>query len=326
MEYRDFGATGLKVSALGYGCWEMGGNYGDFAVDQMTRAVNAAIDAGVNIFDTALAYGDSEALLGRALGPRRKDVIVVTKCGIADRPGLLGFRDGRRETILASIDRSLARLGTDYVDVLLVHWPNRKVPFEETMAALDEIERAGKARFIGLSNFKVEEIEYCRRLRRIEVIQCGLHLFDRRMEPEVLPYCRENNLGVMIYGSLGFGLLTGAFSRDTRFPDNDWRQRGGSPGLVMGLFSAEKFPRNVGAVEDLKPVAARLGKTLPQVALAWVLGHPAVSVALAGMRTSDEVRDNLGAVGWTVDPATCAEIDAIFARHGVDSRPPFWIE
>jgi aryl-alcohol dehydrogenase-like predicted oxidoreductase len=326
MDYRDFGASGLKVSALGYGCWEMSGNYGDFAVDQMTHAVNAAIDAGVNIFDTALAYGDSEALLGRALGSRREEVIVVTKCGIADRPGLLGFRDGRRETILASIDRSLARLGTDYVDVLLIHWPDRKVPFEETMAALDDIERAGKARFIGLSNFKVGEIEYCRRLRRIDVVQCGLHLFDRRMEPEVLPYCRAHDLGVMIYGSLGFGLLTGPFSRDTRFSDNDWRQRGGSPGLVMGLFSAEKFPRNMAVVDDLKPLAARLGKTLPQLALAWVLGNPAVSTALAGMRSPAELDDNLGSVGQEIDAATRAEIDAIFARHGVDPRPPLWIE
>lgn len=146
MEYRPFGQTDLDVSVLGFGCWEMGGGYGDIETAEVAAAVNRAIDVGVNCFDTAPAYGrgQSERFLGQALGTRRKDVLVVTKCGVGyrDRPK---FRDSRPDAIFASIDQSLLDLGTDYVDVLLIHWPDVTTPFEETMGALDEVVRQGKA-------------------------------------------------------------------------------------------------------------------------------------------------------------------------------------
>jgi aryl-alcohol dehydrogenase-like predicted oxidoreductase len=327
MEYRDFGATGLRVSALGFGCWEMSGQYGDVEEQALTTAVHAAIDRGVNCFDTAPAYGygRSEQVLGRAIGDRRKDVLVVTKCGIGypDRPSR---RDGRREAILASVDKSLQDLGMDYVDVLLIHWPDRDTPFEESMAALEEVVRAGKARFVGLSNFKLEEIQRCMAVRRVDVVQYGLNLFDRRMEQAIFPYCRENNIGVMVYGPLAYGLLAGAFSPETRFGDNDWRARGGLPQLMLRFFNAENFPRNLAVVDDLKAIAARQDKSVANLALAWVLGHPEVSTALVGTRTPDEVEKNQAAIGWQLDAASRAEIDRVFERHGVGTCPEFWLE
>jgi len=308
MELRPFGRTGLDVSAVGYGCWEIGGGYGDIEAADFDRAVGRALDLGVNCFDTAEGYGmgASERALAQALGSRRDEAIVVTKFGMnyRDKPNL---RDSSRERVISSIDKSLQNLGTDYVDVYLVHWPDRNTPFEETMSALDDIVRAGKVRFVGLSNFKLEEIEACMAVRRVDVVQYGWNMFDRRMQTEILPYCQEHGVGFMAYGSLAFGLLTGTFTED-----HD--------------FGPEKFRDNVRAVDELKGVAAKYGKSLPQLALRWAVSHPAVSTALVGCRNIAEVEDNVGAIGWTITDADLAEIDAIFDRHGVDTTPDFWIE
>ena len=155
MEYRAFGRTGLDVSAIGFGCWEIGGGYGHFEESDVVKAVHRALDLGINLFDTAEGYGfgQSEEILGKALGARRQEAIVVTKWGIYQDEGPWR-RDSRRETALAAIDRSLKALGTDYVDVYLVHWPDRDVPLEEPMGVLEEIVQAGKARFVGVSNFR----------------------------------------------------------------------------------------------------------------------------------------------------------------------------
>ena len=241
----------------------------------------------------------------------------MTKFGMnyRDKPNL---RDSSRERVIASIDKSLKNLGTDYVDVYLVHWPDRETPFEETMSALDDIVREGKVRFVGLSNFKREEIEACMAVRRVDVVQYGWNMFDRRMQREILPYCAENGVGFMAYGSLAFGLLTGTFTEDHDFGSADWRSRQGNMGAIKmfaALFGPEKFKDNVRAVEELKDIAARYGKSLPQLALRWAISHPAVSTALVGCRTVAEVEDNVGAVGWSISDADLAEIDAIFARH-----------
>ena len=162
MELRPFGQTGLDVSAIGFGCWEVGGGYGDIEEAEFDRAVDRALDLGINCFDTAEGYGmgASEQALGQALGSRRDEAIIVTKFGMnyRDKPN---FRDSSRERVVASIDKSLKNLGTDYVDVYIVHWPDRQTPFEETMGALDDLVQDGKVRFVGLSNFKLEEIEAC---------------------------------------------------------------------------------------------------------------------------------------------------------------------
>ena len=182
MELRPFGQTGLQVGAVGFGCWEVGGGYGDIEVAEFERAVGRALDLGINCFDTAEGYGmgASERALAQALGSRRDEAIIVTKFGMnyKDKPNL---RDSSRDRVVASIDKSLKNLGTDYVDVYLVHWPDRLTPFEETMSALDDVVREGKVRFVGLSNFKLEEIEACMAVRRVDVVQYGWNMFDRRM-------------------------------------------------------------------------------------------------------------------------------------------------
>ena len=331
MEYRPFGRTGLQVSAIGFGCWEVGGGYGSIEAQDFDRAVGRALDLGINCFDTAEGYGmgASERALGKALGSRRDEAIIVSKFGMnyRDKPNL---RDSSRERVFATIDNTLKNLGTDWVDVYLVHWPDRLTPFQETMSALDEVVRDGKIRFVGLSNFKREEIEACMQVRRVDVVQYGWHLFDRRMQREILPYCQEQGIGFMAYGSLAFGLLTGTFTEDTTFGADDWRSRAGGNMMGMRLFDAlfgsEAFPRNLQVGEELKALAARYGRSLPQLALRWATSHPAVSTSLVGCRNVAEVEDNAGAIDGSISGDDLAEIDAIFARHGVDPVPDYWIE
>jgi aryl-alcohol dehydrogenase-like predicted oxidoreductase len=330
MEYRPFGQTGMQVSAIGVGCWEIGGGYGSIEESEFIKAVNRALDLGITCFDTAEAYGfgASERSLAKALGARRKEAIVVTKFGVGykEAPNL---RDSSRPRVMASIEKSLQNLNTDYVDVYMVHWPDVNTPFEETMRALDDLVQQGKVRAVGISNFRPSQIEESVRTRRVDVAQYCWNMFDRRMQKEIYPYCRAHNIGVMAYGSLAYGLLTGTFTEDMDFGSDDWRSRRGRLGsinLFQHLFGPEYFPRNLRAVEELKALAARYGKSLPQFALRWTLSNPVISTALVGCRNVTEVEDNVGALGWSIAEADMKEIDAIFARHGVDPMPDVWLE
>ncbi len=311
MEYRQFGNTDLQVSAIGFGCWEIGGTYGRIDETQFGLAIQQAVDNGINCFDTAEAYGMgiSERALGQALGGSRRNVSIVTKFGVgyAEVPSR---RDSSRGRVIASIEKSLQNLKTDYVDVYLVHWPDADTPLEETIRALDDIVRQGKARYLGLSNFRLAQIETCMGHRRIDVVQYGWNMFDRRMQTGIFPYCAAQKIGVMAYGSLAYGLLSGTFHAGMQFEENDWRSRGGMLGtlnLFRTLFGPEHFPRNLRAIEDLKRLAAKYDRTLPQFALRWALGNPVVSTALVGFRAPDEVTENLGALGWTISGADMAE-------------------
>jgi aryl-alcohol dehydrogenase-like predicted oxidoreductase len=330
MEYRQFGSTDLKVSAIGFGCWEISGTYGAIDAAEFEVAVHRALDAGVNCFDTAEAYGMgiSEQALGRALGSRRAEVSLVTKVGVG-YPEAPNRRDSSRSRIMASIEQSLRNLDTDHVEVYLIHWPDLNTPFEETFRALDDIVRQGKARYVGVSNFRPAQLDTCMRLRRIDVVQYGWNMFDRRMRYEIFPWCMANNIGVMAYGSLAYGMLTGAFHADMQFDETDWRSRRGMLGglnLFRTMFGAEHFPRNLQAVEELKALAARYGKTLPQFALRWTLSHPAIHTGLVGFRRPQEVEENLGALGFTISPQDMETIDAIFARNGAVTEPQGWLE
>jgi len=330
MEYRPFGKTGMQVSAIGFGCWEIGGGYGSIEETQFFHAVHRALDLGVNCFDTAEAYGfgTSEKSLAKALGARRKDAIVVTKFGIGYKEAP-NFRDSGRARAMASIEKSLQNLSTDYVDVYMVHWPDINTPLDETLRALDDIVKQGKARAVGISNFRLEQIKTSMSTRRIDVAQYCWNIFDQRMEKEIFPYCTEQNIGVMAYGSLAYGLLTGAFSESTDFGGDDWRARRGRMGainLFQHLFGPEYFPKNLKVVEDLKALAAKYEKTLPQFALRWTLSNPVVSTALVGCRNVNEVNDNLGALNWSISDADMKAIDASFAQHSVDPKPDVWLE
>jgi aryl-alcohol dehydrogenase-like predicted oxidoreductase len=330
MEYRKFGQTGVDISAIGFGCWEIGGGYGSIEEADFIKAVNRALDAGVNSFDTAEAYGfgASEKSLAKALGSRRKQAVITTKFGVG-YPDAPNYRDSSRKRVMESIEKSLKNLETDYLDVYLIHWPDRNVPFEEPMSALDDLVKQGKVKSVGVSNFKLDEIETCMRTRRVDVVQYCWNMFDRRMQKEIFPYCRENQIGVMAYGSLAYGMLTGTLSEENTFEKNDWRSRRGQLGninLFQHLFGPDHFLKNLRAVEELKTIARRYGKSLPQLALRWTLSNPVISTALVGCRNPGEVDDNLGALGWSISDGDMKEIDAIFARHGAITVPETWLE
>jgi myo-inositol catabolism protein IolS len=330
MEYRRFGKTDLKVSAIGFGCWEIGGTYGHIDASEFERAVARAIDSGITCFDTAEAYGMgvSEEALARALGPRRNNVVLATKFGVG-YDEMPNRRDSSRARVLASIDKSLQRLKTDHVEIYLVHWPDPNTPLAETLGAFDDIVQQGKSRYVGVSNFRLGQIEEAMRHRPIDVVQYAWNMFDRRMQTEIFPYCRAEQIGVMAYGSLAYGMLSGTFHSGMSFDESDWRSKAGNLGslnLFRTLFGPEHFPRNLAAIEELKSLAAKYGKSLPQFALRWTLSNPIVGTALVGFRRPAEVGENLGALGWEISNADMEEVDAILARHGVVTIPPGWLE
>ena len=307
MEYRSFGKTGMQVSAIGFGCWEIGGGYGSIEEEQFIHAVHRALDLGVNCFDTAEAYGfgASEKSLAKALGARRKDAVIVTKFGIGYKEAP-NFRDSGRARAMASIEKSLQNLNTDYVDVYMVHWPDVNTPLDETMRALDDIVKQGKARAVGISNFRLAQIKTSMNTRRVDVAQYCWNIFDQRMQKEIFPYCKEQKHwrdGVWITGVRS---ADWSVYESTDFGSDDWRARRGRMGainLFQHLFGPEYFPKNLKVVEDLKGLAAKYGKTLPQFALRWTLTNPVVSTALVGCRNVNEVNDNMGALGWSISEA-----------------------
>ena len=330
MEYRPFGKTGINISAIGFGCWEIGGGYGSIEETEFVKAINRALDIGINSFDTAEAYGmgASEKSLAKALGSRRKEAVITTKFGVG-YPDFPNYRDSSRKRVTESIEKSLKALNTDYVDVYLIHWPDRAIPFEEPMRALDDLVKQGKVKAVGLSNFQLSEIKTCMAARRVDVVQYCWNMFDRRMAQEIFPYCQEHQIGVMAYGSLAYGMLTGTLSEEKAFEKGDWRAKRGqllNLNLFQHLFGPDHYLNNLRAVEDLKTLAKRYGKSLPQLSLRWTTSNPVVSTALVGCRNAAEVDDNVGALGWTISDADMKEIDAIFARHGAVTTPSVWLE
>lgn len=328
MEQRSFGDTDLTCSAIGFGTWELGTTqYGEIDVDDALRAVHMAIDYGITLFDTAEVYGPytSEELLARGLGKRRQDIVLVTKVGFeyhAD-PALSGNdavagRNASAANITRRADGCLQRLNTDYVDLMLIHWPDLKTPHEETMLALEALKAAGKIRHYGVSNYDVPMMQACQSHGSLAANQVGYNMFDRRMEAAVLPYCQGQGIGFMAYGSLAFGLLSGGLRPETEFAENDWRRGGMAFGLP--LFERENYLKALRVTEKLKDLAASYDKSVAQLALAWVLSNPAVTVGLVGMRNERELQENVAAVDWRVSDADRAEIDRIFADEGVPTH------
>jgi aryl-alcohol dehydrogenase-like predicted oxidoreductase len=318
MEQRRFGDTDLTCSAIGFGTWEMSTTmYGEIDVAEASRAVGAAIDHGITLFDTAEVYGPfhSEEILAKALGSRRREVVLVTKVGyVYDEDNKILGRSSRHDYIIKRTEGCLRRMNTDVIDLMLIHWPDHHTPLEEPMRALEKLKADGKIRHYGVSNFTVAMMEECQKHGRLTANQVGYHLYDRRMEKEVLPYCLANRIGYMAYGTLGFGLLTGAFTEETRFLDWDWRSKGKAFGLP--LFERDSFLRELRVTARLKELAASYEKSVAQLAIAWVLSNPAVTVALVGMRNERELKENVAASAWRLSAEDRAEIDRIFAEEG----------
>ena len=321
MEQRRFGDTDLVCSVIGFGTWEMSTTmYGEIDVKEASVAVNQAIDQGITLFDTAEVYGPyhSEEILAKALGDRRKEIVLVTKVGfVYDEANKISGRNSRAQYITERSEGCLKRMNTDVIDLMLIHWPDHSTPFEEPMRALEKLKADGKIRHYGVSNFTVAMMDECQQHGKLTANQVGYHLYDRRMEKAVLPYCLQNKIGYMAYGSLGFGLLTGAFTPETQFLDWDWRSGGSAFGLP--LFERENFLKELRVTARLKELAAGYNKSVAQLAIAWVLGNPAVTVALVGMRNEKELKENVAAADWRLIPEDRATIDRIFAEEGVST-------
>ena len=321
MRKRMFGNSGLETSVIGYGGWPMGrGMYGDFDDDEAIRAARASYDEGVTLFDTAAVYGwgYGENLMGKALKGIRENVVLVTKGArewVRDNPDRRSatVSDSDPKRLLTSIDESLKRLQTDYIDLFLIHWPDHNRAFSEPMDALEKAKAAGKIRYTGVSNFSVEMMAESRDSSPIVTNQIGYHIFDRRPEAEVMPFVKENGMGIMAYGSLSHGLLTGTWDADKTFSEDDWRRGGANFGI--NSWGPENLAANVAVVEKLKVIAADHGKTIPQLAIAWVLANETVSVALAGSVTPGEATDNIGG-DWEMLPELKNEIDDLVISEG----------
>jgi aryl-alcohol dehydrogenase-like predicted oxidoreductase len=303
------------VSAIGFGCWEMGGSgYGSTDEAEVARAVNRAIDLGVTLFDTAPVYGfgESEEALGRALGKRRGEVVLVSKGGQTWDPVTTTRKaDARYSQLKGGLEDSLRRLGTDHLDLFLIHWPDPETPIEESMKALNDMVAEGKTRYVGVCNHASHELRECAKHAPMVTNQVGYNMFDRRWESEMFPTARELGLNVMAYGPMAHGLLTGAFRRDQTFEPGDWRRSG----MLFGQrLLGPNLAANLDVVDELRGLAEGLGTTLPRLALAWVIRDPIVAVALSGCRTVAEIEENVRAVEVKIPRDVLARVDAALDR------------
>ena len=303
------GRSGLRVSRVAFGAWQLGGEWGRFDQDAAVAAIRRARELGVNFFDTAQAYGfgASERLLGRALRGEltghRDQLVIATKGGLRmTETGLV--RDASPRWLRAGVEASLTALGVDHVDLYQVHWPDPTVPAAETAGALRELVAEGKIGHVGVSNYNTAQMAEFAATLPVETLQPPYHLFRRHIENQVLPYTRGHNIGVLVYGPLAHGLLTGTMSEATTFARDDWR-------AANAMFTGDSYRRNLAAVRALEKLAADRGISVSQLAIAWTLAHPAVHVAIVGARRVEHIQDSLAAADLTLSGSDLAEIDTI---------------
>jgi aryl-alcohol dehydrogenase-like predicted oxidoreductase len=310
MPTRSVSGTELRLSVMGFGCWTLGGRAWGPVDDQVSvRAVHAALDAGVNWFDTAPLYGHghSDRILARALGNRRHQVVIATKVGVRIQ-GEHAESDLSPGFLKQDCDASLRRLGVERIDLLQVHWPcERGTPLEETLGALQDLQTQGKIRNFGLCNYAADTLRRARALGPVATLQTPLNLLRREFEGPLGQASR--GMGVLAYEPLCRGLLSGRFDRFPDFGERDIRAR--DP-----RFSGARFLHARGLVRDLNRVAKRLGLPLPALAIAWVAMRPGVTAALVGCRTPEQVRQNVQAVRLLNRPQVWSIVDRILAVHG----------
>jgi aryl-alcohol dehydrogenase-like predicted oxidoreductase len=307
MKYVTLGKSHLRVSRIAFGTWQLGGDWGSTDAAAAVSAIRQAADNGVTLFDTAQAYGfgASERLLGQALRGRiRNDIFIATKGGLR-RNGAGVTRDASAESIRAGVEESLRALSTDYIDLLQIHWPDPRTPFEETADAVGKLVADGKVLHVGVSNFDVAQMEAFSETLTVETLQPPYHLLHRDIEQTILPYTHENNIGVLVYGPLAHGLLGGGLRLETHFADDDWRSKSGD-------FKGSTYERNLAKVDELKDFAQReLGVSVSQLATAWTLANPAVQVSIVGTRNPDHVQEILSAADLQLDQPTISRIEEI---------------
>jgi aryl-alcohol dehydrogenase-like predicted oxidoreductase len=308
MKRRSLGERGPEISAVGYGAWEAGGEvWGPNESDErVIGAIRAGLDAGIDWIDTAEVYGDgtSERLVGRAVEGRRDEVTVATK--VAPQPEGTGFRPAE---VGRACRQSLDRLGLDNIDLYQLHWTTDEVPVEETWGAMAGLVDEGLVRWIGVSNFDRDLIERCRQIRHVDSLQpefSMLHLENR----DLIRWCGEEGIGVVCYGPLAYGLLTGAITSDTVYQPGDWRGTGGT-GYWRRMFAPGKIQRSLAVVDAIRPIAERLDVTVSQLALAWTFHQPGVTSAIAGSRNAEHVRENAAGGDVNLDDTTLKEMEEV---------------
>ena len=315
MKYIELGQRGPRVSRIAFGNWSSGGDWGDVDRPAAIAAARRALELGITFFDTARAYGFglAEEILGEALRPelrsRRDEVVIATKGGL--RRGDAGqlLRDSSPGALRQDLEASLRLLGTDYVDLYQVHWPDPATPVDATAAALDDFVREGKVRSIGVSNFDAAEMADFERARPLDTLQPPYHLFRRDIEQSILPYAADHGIGVLVYGPMAHGLLGGRLTATTTFAPGDWR-------ASSDVFKGATFRRNLQVVDELKAFAAERGISVAQLAIAWTLANPAVHVAIVGARTPEQISATAPAAEVSLTADDLARLDAI-SRHGV---------
>jgi len=322
MEYRQLGKSDLSISTVGLGCWAIGGWWwGGTDVNESIAAVQKAIDVGMTFIDTAPVYGWglAEEIVGRALEGRRDRAVIATKCGVIwDREqGELFFEDAghrifrclSKENILREVEVSLRRLRTDRIDLYQCHWPDKTTPLELTMDALLTLRDQGKIRAIGVSNFTASMHAECLKHGPLHSSQPRYNMLDRKMEKDVLPFCRKHNVGVVAYSPLEQGILTGKVTPDREFAPDDYRTK-------RPWFQKENLRRALGFLDRIRPIAEEHGKSLTQLAIAWVLSQPGVTAAIVGARRPEQVEHNAGGAGWQLTDDELQRIEAELGALG----------
>src|ERR1700744_3310821 len=311
--------TSLKVSPIAIGTWAIGGwMWGGTDEAESIATIRTAFAHGINIVDTAPVYGfgRSEEIVGKAIAEAglRSDVLIATKAGLEWDGGKV-FRNDSRARILHEVEDSLRRLQTDYIDIYQVHWPDPLVPIEETADAMQTLLKQGKIRAIGVSNFSILQMERFRRIAPLHVLQPPYNLFERGIEADLLPYCRENKIATLGYGALCRGLLSGRMNTDTVFNGDDLRR-------TDPKFLEPRFAQYVAAVSKLDRLAQkRFGKRVIHLAVRWML-EQGITTALWGARRPDQLRPVDEVTGWSLDAADKAEIDQILRETITDPVGP----
>ncbi len=323
MNYRQLGGSGLKVPELTFGTGTFGGGneffkaWGSTDVAEATRLVDICLEAGLNMFDTADVYsnGMAEEILGQAIKGRRSQVLISTKATfrMGDGPNDVG---SSRQHLIRAVEGSLHRLGTDYIDLFQLHGFDGMTPVEEVLDTLDGLVRAGKIRYLGCSNFSgwhlMKSLAAAERYGRTRYVahQAYYSLIGRDYEWELMPLAVDQKVGAVVWSPLGWGRLTGKIRRGAPKPETS-RLNDKKNADVAPLVTDEYL---YGVIDALDAVAAETGKTVPQIALNWLLQRPTVSTVIIGARNEEQLRQNLGAVGWTLTTEQIAKLDAASAR------------
>ncbi len=315
METRQLGASDMRITPIGLGTWAIGGGNWEFGWGSQDdtasiETIHRALDLGINWIDTAAVYGlgHSEEIVGRALkglSPSQRPY-VFTKCSLVwDESRTVG-NSLKKESIKREAEASLRRLQVDTIDLYQIHWPNPENEIEEGWAAMAELQREGKLRYLGVSNFNVEQMQRAQKIAPITSLQPPYSLLDREIEKDILPFTKANNIGVIAYSPMASGLLTGKMTRAriAAMPSDDWRRRNDK-------FTEPNLTRNLDLAETLREIGTRHGRTAGEVAIAWTLRRPEVTGAIVGARQPDQLGGVIGAGAFHLSADEINEIEAV---------------